>query len=143
MRDVVVDRGVGPRLTIPAAEIAIAFSRSDGPGGQNVNKVASKVELRWYPGRSTALGDADRAWLVTRLGSRLANDGALIVTSTHTRDQHKNRDDAMAKLALIVRTALERPTPRRATRPTRSSKARRVAAKRHRAEIKRGRRVDD
>ena len=139
MRDLVVS----PRLTIPAGEIAGAFARSGGPGGQNVNKVASKVELRWHPARSVALGDADRAWLVTRLGGRLAGDGALIVTSTHTRDQHKNRDDAMSKLALIVRTALERPKQRRATRPTRASKARRVAAKRHRAEIKRDRRVDD
>jgi ribosome-associated protein len=134
---------VTPRLTIPAAEIAVAFTRSGGPGGQNVNKVASKVELRWHPAYSAALDERDRAWLLTRLGGRLAADGALIVTSTHTRDQHKNRDDAMSKLALIVRAALERPKLRRATRPTRASKARRVAAKRHRSEIKRGRRLDE
>jgi ribosome-associated protein len=139
MRDVVVS----PRLTIPAAEIAIAFARSGGPGGQNVNKVASKAEVRWHPRSSAALDEGDRAWLLGRLRDRLANDGALIVTSQQTRDQHKNRDDALSKLALIVRVALERPKQRRATRPTRGSKLRRVAAKRHRAEIKRGRRVDD
>lgn len=139
MRDIVVT----PRLTIPAGELAIAFSRSGGPGGQNVNKVASKVELRWNPTTSTALAADDRGWLLTRLGRRLTLDGTLIVTSTLTRDQLKNRDDAAAKLALIVRTALDRPKQRRATRPSRASKRRRVDDKRHRSDIKRGRRVDD
>jgi len=135
MQDIVVT----PRVTIPAGELAIAFARSGGPGGQNVNKVASKVELRWNPTTSVALTDDERAWLVQRLRSRLTGDGTLIVTSTATRDQGKNRDDATSKLALIVRTALDRPTPRRATRPSRSAKRRRVADKRHQAEIKRSR----
>ena len=139
MQDIVVT----PRLTIPAGELAIAFSRSGGPGGQNVNKVASKVELRWNPRTSTAVGEYDRSWLLGRLGSRLTNDGTLIVTSTLTRDQLKNRDDAAAKLALIVRAALDRPKARRATKPSRASKRRRVDAKRHRSEIKRNRRGDD
>ena len=135
MQDLVVT----PRVVIPGDEIAIAFARSGGPGGQNVNKVASKVELRWNPTTSAALGDDDRAWLVARLRSRLTSDGTLIVTSTATRDQGRNRDDAAAKLALIVRTALDRPTPRRPTRPSRAAKRRRVADKRHHAEIKRNR----
>ncbi len=97
MRDIVVT----PRLTIPAGELALAFSRSGGPGGQNVNKVASKVELRWNPMTSSALGGDDRAWLVERLANKLTGDGTLIVTSTLTRDQIKNRDDAASKLALI------------------------------------------
>ncbi|HUJ62697.1 MAG TPA: alternative ribosome rescue aminoacyl-tRNA hydrolase ArfB [Kofleriaceae bacterium] len=139
MRDVVVS----PRLTIPGSELELAFARSGGPGGQNVNKVASKVELRWHPASSTALAGDDRVWLLQRLASRLTGDGALIVTSTHTRDQLKNRDDAASKLALIVRAALERPKPRRATRPSRASQRRRVDAKRHRAAIKRDRRADD
>ena len=139
MRDLVVS----PRLTIPAGELAIAFARSGGPGGQNVNKVASKVELRWNPSTSTALGDGDRAWLLDRLRSRLTGDGTLIVTSTLTRDQLQNRDDAESKLVLILRTALERPKTRRATKPSRSAKRRRVADKRHRSEIKRMRRGDD
>ena len=139
MRDIVV----GPRLTIPGTELAIAFARSGGPGGQNVNKVASKVELRWNPTTSTALSMDDRSWLISRLGRRLTTDGTLIVTSTATRDQIKNRDDAASKLALIVRSALERPKTRRATKPSRASKRRRVDDKRHRSEIKRNRRGDD
>jgi ribosome-associated protein len=135
MQDIVVT----PRVTIPGGELAIAFARSGGPGGQNVNKVASKVELRWNPTTSAALGDDERAWLIERLRSRLTSDGTLIVTSTATRDQLKNRDDATEKLALIVRTALARPKPRRATRPSRSAKRRRVADKRHKSEIKRNR----
>ena len=135
MQDLVVT----PRVTIPGGELAIAFARAGGPGGQNVNKVSSKVELRWNPTTSAALTDEDRAWLVHRLRSRLTTDGTLIVTSTATRDQGKNRDDATSKLALIVRAALDRPKPRRATRPSRSAKRRRVADKRHHAEIKRNR----
>jgi ribosome-associated protein len=135
MQDLVVT----PRVTIPGGELGIAFARSGGPGGQNVNKVASKVELRWNPTTSAALTDDDRAWLVHRLRSRLTGDGTLIVTSTATRDQGKNRDDATRKLALIVRAALDRPRPRRATRPSRGAKQRRLADKRHHAEVKRGR----
>ena len=135
MRDIVVT----PRLTIPAGELAIAFSRSGGPGGQNVNKVASKVELRWNPTTSSALGHDDRSWLAERLANKLTGDGTLIVTSTLTRDQIKNRDDAASKLALIVRAALDRPKKRRPTRPSRASKRRRVDDKRHRSETKRNR----
>jgi len=140
MQDIVVT----PRVVIPSGELAIAFARSGGPGGQNVNKVASKVELRWNPTTSAALSADERAWLVERLRSRLTTDGTLIVTSTATRDQLKNRDDATSKLALIVRAALDRPKPRRATRPSRGAKRRRLADKRHQAEIKRHRtRPDD
>jgi len=135
----VADLVVTPRLTIPAGELAVAFARSGGPGGQNVNKVASKVELRWNPTTSAALTHDDRALLIEKLRSRLTNDGELIVTSTLTRDQIKNRGDAESKLVLIVRSALHRDKPRRETKPSRSSKRRRVADKRHRSEIKRNR----
>jgi ribosome-associated protein len=135
----VQDIVVTPRLTIPGAELSIQFARAGGPGGQNVNKVSSKVDLRWNPATSGALGEDDRTWLLQRLRSRLTADGTLIVTSTKTRDQIQNRDDAASKLALIVRAALDRPKPRRATRPSRSAKRRRVADKRHHAEIKRNR----
>jgi len=135
MDDVVVT----PRVTIPGDELAIAFSRSGGAGGQNVNKVSSKVELRWNPTTSAAVSGDERTWLLDRLRSRLTGDGTLIVTSTKTRDQGKNRDDATSKLALIVRTALDRPTPRKPTKVSRGAKRRRVADKRHHAEIKRNR----
>ena len=135
MEDIVVT----PRVTIPGGELAIAFSPSGGPGGQHVNKVASKVELRWHPGSSAALSDDERAWLLERLASRLTGDGTLIVTSTATRDQGKNRDDATRKLALMVRVALARPKPRKPTKISRGAKRRRVADKRHHSEIKRNR----
>lgn len=137
------DLVVTPRLTIPAGELSFAFARSGGPGGQNVNKVSSKVDLRWSPATSSALIAEDRALLLERLASRLSNDGELIVTSTLTRDQMKNRQDALSKLALIVRTALARQKPRKATQPSRGAKRRRVADKRHHAEIKRNRRATD
>ena len=138
-----MDIVVSPRLTIPAGELSIQFARSGGPGGQNVNKVSSKVDLRWHPASSSALTEHDRAYLLERLRSRLTTEGELIVTSTATRDQLKNRDDAAKKLALIVRTALERPKPRKETKPSRGAKRRRVADKRHHSEIKRNRRSRD
>jgi ribosome-associated protein len=139
----VADLVVTPTLTIPAGELEIAFARSGGPGGQNVNKVSSKVDLRWNPTTSAALTADDRALLLEKLRSRLTTDGVLIVTSTLTRDQIQNRADALSKLTLIVRSALVRQKPRRATRPSRGAKRRRVADKRHHAEIKRNRRGGD
>jgi ribosome-associated protein len=136
------DLVITPRLTIPAGELSLAFARSGGPGGQNVNKVSSKVELRWNPRTSSALSEADRALLLERLASKLTNEGELIITSQATRDQAKNRNDAHAKLALIVRSALHRDKPRRETKPSRASKRRRVESKRHRSEIKKNRRID-
>ena len=138
MRDLVIN----PRLTIPAGELEIAFARSGGPGGQNVNKVSSKVDLRWNPVRSAALGEEDRARLIEKLRNRLTSDGTLIVTSTLTRDQIQNREDAQDKLTLIVRTALHRDKPRKPTKPSKGAKRRRVADKRHNSEIKRNRRGD-
>ncbi|MBL8621501.1 MAG: aminoacyl-tRNA hydrolase [Myxococcales bacterium] len=130
------DLVVTPRVVIPDDELSLAFARSGGSGGQNVNKVSSKVELRWCPVTSRALTEADRAWLLTKLGGRLTNAGELIVVSEKTRDQIKNRGDAEDKLAAIVRAALARPKPRRATKPSRGAKERRIKAKKGRAEIK-------
>jgi ribosome-associated protein len=136
----VQDLVVTPRLTIPAGELTISFARSGGSGGQNVNKVSSKVDLRWNPQTSTALTEDDRAWLLQKLRSRLTGDGTLIVTSTLTRDQIKNRDDAESKLTLIIRAALDRPKMRRPTKVSKGAKRRRVADKRHHSEIKKNRR---
>lgn len=139
---------VTPRVTIPGAELSLAFARSGGPGGQNVNKVASKVELRWNPTTSVvlgALGDDERAWLLGRLQPKLTGDGELIVTASETRDQIKNRDLAADKLAALVRAALVRPKPRKPTKMSKGAKRRRVADKRHQGERKRNRSrsVDD
>ncbi|MDX2093287.1 MAG: alternative ribosome rescue aminoacyl-tRNA hydrolase ArfB [Kofleriaceae bacterium] len=134
---------ITPWLTIPASELSISFARSGGSGGQNVNKVSSKVDLRWNVQTSEVLREDDRAWLLQRLRSKLTSDGTLIVTSTLTRDQIKNRDDAESKLALIVRAALDRPKPRKPTKVSKGAKRRRIADKRHQGEIKRQRqRVD-
>jgi ribosome-associated protein len=139
----VSDLVVTPRVTIPAGELEISFARSGGPGGQNVNKVSSKVDLRWNPATSSALTNDDRVLLLEKLKNRLTNEGQLIVTSTLTRDQIQNREDARDKLVLIVKAALDRPKPRKATKPSKGAKRRRIADKRHKAEQKRNRRVDD
>ena len=128
------------RITIPDRELRVSFARSSGPGGQNVNKVESKVQLRWNPATSTAIGDADRAWLLRRLADKLTADGDLLIASNLTRDQGRNREDAETKLADTVRAALVRPKKRRATKPGVAAKQRRVDEKKARGRIKKERR---
>jgi ribosome-associated protein len=137
------DIPVNERVTIPAAEIRVSFARSGGPGGQNVNKVESKVELRWTPADSSALTLSDKEWLLTRLARKLTSSGDLVVTSSRTRDQLKNREDAAAKLANIVLRALERPKRRKPTRPTRAAVEKRLQEKKEKARIKSQRRSLD
>jgi ribosome-associated protein len=139
----VADIRISDTIAIPAAEVRVAFVRSSGPGGQNVNKVASKVQLRWTPATSAALSETDRAWLLTKLASKLTSDGDLIVASGLTRDQGRNRADAEAKLAAMVRAALVRPKKRRATRPSLAAKAQRIDEKKARGRIKKQRRETD
>lgn len=134
------DLRVTRAIAIPGDELAESFSRAAGPGGQNVNKVASKVELRWRPGASRALGEADRAWLLERLAGRITSSGDLVVRSSRTRDQARNRADARERLAELVRAALVRPRKRVATRPGRGAIERRLAGKKRRAKLKQARR---
>ena len=130
-------------ITIPAGELRVSFVRSGGPGGQNVNKVASKVQLRWTPAASTAFSDADREWLLKKLASKLTAEGDLIIASNLTRDQGRNRVDAEAKLGAAVAAALVRPKKRRATKPSRAARERRVDEKKARGQIKKGRRLPE
>ena len=126
---------------IPGDELSESFSRTDGQCGQNVNKVASKVELRWSPAASRALGEADRAWLLERLAGQITSSGDLLVRSSLTRDQARNRADARDRLADLVRAALVRPRKRVKTRPGRGAIERRLKGKKRRGEIKQGRRT--
>ena len=126
----------GP-IEIPLSEIDVSFARSGGPGGQNVNKVETKVVLRWRPAESAALTGERLERLMKKLRSRLTTEGELIVTSERHRTQDRNREDALAKLAALVEDALKVPKRRRKTRPSRASKERRLAAKKRRGERKR------
>ena len=131
-----MDLEVSPVLTIPASELAWRFSRSSGPGGQHVNTSDSRVELSWNVAESTALSDDQRLLLATRLGRRLVA-GAITVTASERRSQLRNRELALAKLANLVAQGLApEAARRRATRPTRGSNQRRLAAKGQRAATK-------
>ncbi|MEO7755649.1 MAG: alternative ribosome rescue aminoacyl-tRNA hydrolase ArfB, partial [Dokdonella sp.] len=115
------------------------FVRSAGPGGQNVNKVASAVELRFDVAASRVLPEAVRARLLARRDRRLTDAGVLVIQANRFRDQGKNREDARVRLVEIVRAALSVPKRRIATRPTRASKERRIDAKKTRSAVKRNR----
>lgn len=133
-------------ILIPSSELRESFVRSTGPGGQNVNKLSTKVELRWTPGTSSALSESQREYLLQRLAKRLTESGELIVSCDEHRTQGRNRDEAHDKLALLVRQALVRPKKRRATRPSRASVKRRLDSKKRRSSIKKNRskaRLDD
>lgn len=131
--------GVPHGLRIPAAELEERFSRSPGPGGQGVNTTDSRVELLFEPGTSSALTDSQRARIQTALGSRMVNGRISIVAAEH-REQLRNRGAARERLGALLRSALApEPAKRKATRPTRGSQKRRLAAKKRRSEIKAGR----
>ncbi len=124
---------------IPEEELQERFIRASGPGGQNVNKVATAVELRFDVARSPSLPEAVRARLLARRDRRMTVDGVLVITAQRFRTQERNRQDARERLAAFVETGLHAPKPRIATRPTRAAKQRRLEAKRRSGTIKRDR----
>jgi ribosome-associated protein len=138
LTDLVVPAGPGlPRgLVIPEGELVERFTRAGGPGGQGVNTTDSRVELRWAPGDSAALTDLQRARLRDRWAGRLV-DGAVTVVASQRRSQLQNRLAARARLAAMLAEALAPPpATRRATRPSRAARQRRLETKRRRGELK-------
>ena len=135
---------INPRIQIPDNELDERFVRASGPGGQNVNKVSTAVELRFDARASSALPETVRTRLLARRDRRITTDGVIVIQANRFRTQDRNREDARDRLAELVLAATVVPKARIATRPSRASKERRIVEKKSRATIKRGRsgRVD-
>ncbi len=131
---------LGPGVRVDPDELRYAATRAGGPGGQHVNRSATRIELVWSVADSPSLSPGTRDLLLARLGPRLDGSGAVRIVSADTRSQYRNRRIALDRLKALVRDALDIPRPRKATRPTRASIERRLAEKQRRAERKRDRR---
>ena len=127
---------VNAQIELDEREIREDFVRASGPGGQNVNKVSTAVQLRFDVARSASLPAPVRTRLIALAGRRLTQDGMLIIEAERYRSQRRNRDDALERLLALIREACEVETPRRPTRPTLASKKRRLDNKQRRGETK-------
>ena len=130
---------ITPDVSIPDEEFEWKFIRSSGPGGQNVNKVASAVQLRFLLPLNTSLPVAARNRLRRMAGQKLIDDGSILISARSERSQEQNRRDALERLAELIRAALIEPKVRKKTRPTRASKERRMESKKRRGTTKQGR----
>ena len=135
---------INARIHIADAELEERFVRASGPGGRNVNKVSTAVELRFDARSSPSLPEAVRARLLAKSDRRITDDGVVVIQANRFRTQERNREDARERLAEMIRAATIVPKARIATKPTRAAKERRITEKKTRAVIKRGRssRVD-
>ncbi|UCF41115.1 MAG: aminoacyl-tRNA hydrolase [Gemmatimonadota bacterium] len=127
-------------FTVPSEEVRFRASRASGPGGQHVNRAATRVEARWNVRQSKSLTDEQRARLLHKLANRIDARGVLRVVADERRSQLRNREAALARLTALVTRALRRPKPRKKTRRPRAAEERRLAEKRRRSDTKRERR---
>lgn len=132
---------ITPDIVINESEIHEEFIRTSGPGGQNVNKVSTAVQLRFDVAGSTSLPNGVRRRLIQLGGKRITSSGVLIIKAQRYRTQEKNREDALKRLVELVRKAVEKPKSRRKTRPSQKSKEKRLERKRQRGQIKAARKT--
>lgn len=128
-----------PSIKIDENELEFSFIRSTGPGGQNVNKVATAVQLRFSVLQSNSLTGDVKSRLIKLAGNKMTDEGVLVIEAKRYRTQESNREDALARFYALVQKALQEPKPRKKTKPTQASQEERLKAKKRRGEIKRSR----
>lgn len=132
---------INDAVRIPLSEFQFTASRSGGPGGQNVNKVNSRIQIRWNPTASPSISPEVAERFVKLAGKRMTKEGEILITCQESRDAPKNKANCLDRLAELLRAALVKPRIRKVTKPSRGSKERRLKAKRFRSETKQGRRT--
>jgi ribosome-associated protein len=132
---------VAKNISLDESELQLRFVRSSGPGGQNVNKVSTAVQLRFDVGNSPSLPGDVRTRLIRIAGRRITQEGILIIEARQFRTQERNRDDAVQRLVELVRQATQKPKPRKKTKPSRASKEKRIEGKKQRGKVKQMRRA--